>query len=602
MASVKSRRSAESNIWPGFVDAMTALLMILIFVLSIFMTVQFVMRDTITGQDKKLEGLTADVASLANALGLETQRSEGLQDQVGLLDSQLSDAASEADLQAALVASLTNERDSIAARASELQALSAAEAARASELEQSLVSARGEIDKSAEEAKLAAARREALEMSLAQARTEIDAGTEAARLDAARRDALEGMVKKFEADLAARDSALSDVQADLSQAEKLQLAQAATMLALRNELTSAVAQVSETQAELEARTSALSDAEKARLVELAAAEQLREKLRNSSAEVTAMTLALEEQRAKAEDTLTLLAAAEAAKAALATANAELATSGATALTDVEKQRLALVQANKLLGEQEALSAESQREVALLNQQTGELRKQLNALQGLLDASSAADVEAQVQIQALGTNLNTALARVASEQRKLADEQRKLADEQSKRAELEARENERLKAEATDLKRYRSEFFARVGEVLGGRQGVQVVGDRFVFSSEVLFEPASAVLGNEGRAQIAEVAAVIREVAGEIPDEIDWILRVDGHTDNKPLSGAGSFADNWELSQARALSVVKYLVDFEGIPAERLAATGFGEFQPVDPGISPEALAKNRRIELKFTER
>ncbi len=602
MASVRSGRSRESNIWPGFVDAMTALLMILIFVLSIFMTVQFVMRDTITGQDKKLEGLTADVASLANALGLETQRSEGLQTEVGLLDSQLSDAASEADLQDALIASLTNERDAVATRANELQALSAADAARAAELEQSLVSARSEVDKSAEEAKLAAARREALEMSLAQARTEIDAGTEAARLDAARRDALESMVKKFEADLASRDTALSTAQSELSQAEKLQLAQAAAMLALRNELTKAVGQVSETQAELEARTSALSDAEKARLVELAAAEQLREKLRNSSAEVTAMTLALEEQRAKAEDTLTLLAAAEAAKAALATANAELATSGATALTDVEKQRLALVQANKLLGEQEALSAESQREVALLNQQTGELRKQLNALQGLLDASSAADVEAQVQIQALGTNLNTALARVASEQRKLADEQRKLADEQSKRAELEARENERLKAEATDLKRYRSEFFARVGEVLGGRQGVQVVGDRFVFSSEVLFEPASAVLGNEGRAQIAEVAAVIREVADKIPEGIDWILRVDGHTDSKPLSGGGQFRDNWELSQARALSVVKYLVDFEGIPANRLAATGFGEFQPLDSGASAEALAKNRRIELKFTER
>lgn len=581
MASVRSGRSRESNIWPGFVDAMTALLMILIFVLSIFMTVQFVMRDTITGQDKKLEGLTADVASLANALGLETQRSEGLQTEVGLLDSQLSDAASEADLQDALIASLTNERNAVATRASEL--------------EQSLVSARGEVDKSAEEAKLAAARREALEMSLAQARTEIDAGTEAARLDAARRDALESMVKKFEADLALRDTALSSAEAELSQAEKLQLAQAATMLALRNELTKAVGQFSETQAELEARTSALSDAEKARLVELAAAEQLREKLRNSSAEVTAMTLALEEQRAKAEDTLTLLAAAEAAKAALATANAELAASGASALTDVEKQRLALVQANKLLGEQEALSADGQREVALLNQQTGELRKQLNALQGLLDASSAADVEAQVQIQALGTNLNTALARVASEQRKLADEQ-------SKRAELEARENERLKAEATDLRRYRSEFFARVGEVLGGRQGVQVVGDRFVFSSEVLFEPASAILGDEGRAQIAEVAAVIREVADEIPEGIDWILRVDGHTDSKPLSGGGQFRDNWELSQARALSVVKYLVDFEGIPANRLAATGFGEFQPLDSGASAEALAKNRRIELKFTER
>ncbi len=574
MASVRSRRSSEPNIWAGFVDAMTALLLILIFVLSIFMTVQFVLRDTITGQDKELEGLTADVAGLANALGLEQQRSDGLETQVGLLDSQLDTAVDEAELQAALVASLTRERDDSIARAGELQ--------------QSLTVARTEIDQGVEAARLAAARREAIEVALAEARTELDAGAEAARLDAARREALEGMIAKFEADLGARDAALSDAQSELSAAEKLQVMQAATMLALRNELTKAVSQVTETQAEFAARTSALSEAEKARLVELAAAEQLREKLRNSSAEVTAMTLALEEQRAKAQDTLTLLAAAEAAKAALALSNAELAALGAADLTDAEKQRLALAEANKLLGEQEAISAKGQREVALLNQQTGELRKQLNALQGLLDASAARDTEAQVQIESLGSNLNTALAQVASEERK--------------RAELEARENERLKAEAKDLKRYKSEFFARVGAVLGGREGVQVVGDRFVFSSEVLFEPASAVLGNEGRAQIAVVAAVIREVADEIPDEIDWILRVDGHTDNKPLSGGGEYRDNWELSQARALSVVKYLVDFEGIPAQRLAATGFGEFQPVDPGSSPEALAKNRRIELKFTER
>ncbi len=581
MASVRSRRSAESNIWPGFVDAMTALLMILIFVLSIFMTVQFVMRDTITGQDKKLLGLTADVISLANALGLEQQRRDQLETEIGQLDSQLDDAVNDAELQAALVASLTRERDDSAERVDELQ--------------QSLTSARTEIDASVETARLAAARREALEASLAQARTEIDAGTESARLDAARREALEAMVARFEADLASRDAALSSAQADLTQAEKLQLMQAATMLALRNELTRAVGQVSETQAELEARTSALTETEKARLVELAAAEQLREKLRNSSAEVTAMTLALEEQRAKAEDTLTLLAAAEAAKVALETANAELAATGAATLTDAEKQRLALLQANKLLGEQEALSAESLREVALLNQQTGELRKQLDALQGLLDASAARDEASQVQIQSLGSNLNTALARVAAEQRKVAGEQRKIA-------EFEAAERARLEEEAKDLRRYRSEFFARVGEVLGGREGVQVVGDRFVFSSEVLFEPASANLGTEGRAQIADVAAVIREVSGAIPEEIDWILRVDGHTDSTPLSGGGEFRDNWELSQARALSVVKYMVDFEGIPAQRLAATGFGEFQPVDAGNAPEALARNRRIELKFTER
>jgi chemotaxis protein MotB len=130
----------------------------------------------------------------------------------------------------------------------------------------------------------------------------------------------------------------------------------------------------------------------------------------------------------------------------------------------------------------------------------------------------------------------------------------------------------------------------------------VVGDRFVFPSEVLFAPGSATLGPEGRAQVARVAGVIRDIADDIPPEVDWILRVDGHTDRVPLGPGRGFADNWELSQARALSVVRYMVDVEGLPEERLAATGFGEFQPVDPGSSPEALARNRRIELKFTER
>ena len=140
------------------------------------------------------------------------------------------------------------------------------------------------------------------------------------------------------------------------------------------------------------------------------------------------------------------------------------------------------------------------------------------------------------------------------------------------------------------------------DILGEREGVQVVGDRFVFPSEVLFAPGSATLGGEGQAQVARVAQVIREIADDIPPEIDWVLRVDGHTDRVPLGPGRGFADNWELSQARALSVVKYMIAAQGIPANRLAATGFGEFQPIDPGSSPEALARNRRIELKFTER
>ncbi len=139
------------------------------------------------------------------------------------------------------------------------------------------------------------------------------------------------------------------------------------------------------------------------------------------------------------------------------------------------------------------------------------------------------------------------------------------------------------------------------EVIEGREGVQIVGDRFIFSSEVLFESASADLSPAGRDQIAGVVAILRDVAAEIPDSIDWILRVDGHTDNVPLRG-GIYADNWELSQARALSVVRFMTDQLGFPPDRLAATGFGEYRPVNPENTSEARAQNRRIELKLTER
>jgi len=245
-------------------------------------------------------------------------------------------------------------------------------------------------------------------------------------------------------------------------------------------------------------------------------------------------------------------------------------------------------ANAELAKQQTASAEAARKLALLNQQIAALRGQLGALQAVLDDSAARDSAAQVQVESLGSQLNAALAQVAAEQRK--------------RAELEQAEKLRAQEEARQLTRYRSEFFGRLSEILAGREGVRVVGDRFVFSSEVLFEPGAANLAPEGKSQIADVVALLRDVADKIPPDIDWILRVDGHTDNVPLSGQGAFADNWELSQARALSVVRYMIGDLGFAPSRLAATGFGEFRPVAAGDSPEARAQNRRIELKLTER
>jgi chemotaxis protein MotB len=153
----------------------------------------------------------------------------------------------------------------------------------------------------------------------------------------------------------------------------------------------------------------------------------------------------------------------------------------------------------------------------------------------------------------------------------------------------------------ELNRYRSDFFGRLREILSDRENIRIVGDRFVFQSEVLFPSGGNELNEMGQAEMAKLAAALIDLAEEIPSEINWVLRVDGHTDNVPLSGTGRYKDNWELSSARATSVVKYLMA-NGVPANRLVAAGFGEHQPIASGDTPDVRQQNRRIELKLTER
>jgi chemotaxis protein MotB len=507
--------------------------------------------------------LAAQVAGLADALGLERNRADALQAEVGRLGSDLSAAQAQGEEQSALIATLSGQ---LTARQGEL----AAAQARITSFEQQVATllterdaARGQASAlTAQVSDLEVARtrlisqEEALQLALAKARDEIDAGTEAARLAAARSDALMLLIEEMKAKAADRDAQVATLQADLSGAK-----------------------------------AELTEAEKTRLVDLAAADALRARLKGADAELTAMTLALEEQRKRAEETLTLLAAANAAKV-----DTELQ------LTEAQKRAGLLAAAQTALSQEKTASAESARRVALLNEQIAQLTAQLGALQGLLDAAAAKDVAAKVQIETLGGQLNSALAQVAGEQRRRAE----LEEVERKRLEVEAA---RLAAEATEakdearqLERFRSEFFGQLRDLLAGREGVRVVGDRFVFSSEVLFQPGAADLAPEGQAQIAGVAETLSEIADRIPPGIDWIIRVDGHTDNVPLSGEGEFRDNWELSQARALAVVRYMQDALGFPPERMAATGFGEYRPVAAGDSPEARAQNRRIELKLTER
>jgi chemotaxis protein MotB len=218
-----------------------------------------------------------------------------------------------------------------------------------------------------------------------------------------------------------------------------------------------------------------------------------------------------------------------------------------------------------LDTQKKITNDALAKVELLNQQLAALRLQLTSLQEALDASEAKDKDSQAKIADLGQRLNVALAKKVQE-----------------------------------LARYRSDFFGKLKEALGERADFQVVGDRFVFPSDVLFDSGSAELKPGATAQLDKLADALKEVETKIPPDIAWVMRVDGHTDIHPIS-TPEFPSNWELSSARAISVVRYLMQ-AGISPDHLVAAGFGEFQPIDSGTSDEALAKNRRIELKLTER
>ena len=755
-----SRRTGQrfqASIWPGFVDAMTGLLLVLMFVLTIFMVIQFVLRETITGQESELDALAAEIVAISEALGLEKAKVVELEGELGILTSTLDDTEATNNQQSLLIESLNSQnQENKAALDSALIQITQFET-EVAKLLAAQAASRIQIDQLQNERKSMIDQQEALALTLAQARDEINLAEQEARLRAAEREALQALIRSLESE---QREAKKIFEGQSNEIQELKVA--------------------------------LDDEEAARLIEAAAAAELRRRLKEADTELTAMTLTLEEERKRAEETLTLLAAVDAAKLeiednlrqtiiALEAANLKIgnnetelktleenAESSDAELEEIKvalaaslarQQRLELELSNlgknisqqavtvkdfneKLmiaendlavallnLGEErldwqareaesireignlrsklsDALAArwvsaqsqkeavdnlkrvlaaklvsdklneekvsnfkqkeillqkaeqqlqeqsqklsktsdsllKSQRETALLNQQVLELRRQLSSLQSLLTLSEEKDRDEEIQLQNLGNRLNAALARVASEERKkrqleqslrleieaklneitilnsnlisskvdLERAETKAQLEEDKRIKLEVAEfqrlqadRERLKTQATELERYKSDFFGRIRELVEGRDGIKIVGDRFVFSSEVLFDVGKADLSLPGRLEIQKVAVILNQIVEEIPKNLNWIIRVDGHTDSTSMVSGAEFKDNWELSQARALSVVRFMISDLGLPKTRLAATGFGEFQPVSTGSSPEDLAQNRRIEIKLTEK
>jgi chemotaxis protein MotB len=433
MATLARRPSSGAgDIWPGFVDALATLLMVIIFLLTVFVLAQFFLSELLAGRDQALKRLESNIAELTQVLGLERQANIELRDTVSSLSGQLQLS--------------TVDRDRLTLRLSELQTTAA--------------DARAEVNR--------------LTGELKEALKEVTVGKETVR---------------------ARLLEIASLKADIDALRKV-----------REDLEKKVGTLAAGLKETETEAGALRDRSKKLTAELADA---RERTLLSQKELKARETRIEE------------------------------------LTKAE--------------------LDARRRAALLNNQIASLRGELAKLSAALDASEKKAKEQNIQIANLGSRLNAALA-----------------------------------GKVQELARYRSEFFGRLREILGSRSDVRVVGDRFVFQSEVLFASGDSALNPAGQAQLSRLAAALKEISAKIPADLNWILRVDGHTDIRPIS-TPNFPSNWELSTARALSVVRYLIG-QGIDPHRLAATGFGPYQPLAEGSTEEAFKRNRRIELKFTER
>ena len=467
MPGASRRQRPAPNIWPGIVDALAALLIIIIFLLMVFTLAQFFLSEMLSGRNQALERLNRQVAELGQMLSLERTANLKLRDEVTQLSADLSASTATRERLSTQLTELLPQKDALESMLTE----------RTRERDD----LQGKLDTAL-----------------------IAASTSAAELEEAR--------KSITADKAKIEAQLGEI-AQLNRDVK----------ALR-----------ELRASLEKRVTELGTSVQVRDEALAA-------LRDRSKELEAK-LSTEQERT------------------------------ALAQTDIDKKNLTIKelgeQAQRVgedLTEEQRASATARKQVEALNRQLVALRRQLARLNAALGASEAKAAEQAVQITSLGTRLNQALA--------------------SKVAELAG---------------YRSEFFGRLREALGNREGIRIVGDRFVFQSEVLFPSASSDLNPGGKDQIAKLARTLNDISRRIPNELNWVLRVDGHTDALPIRTA-KFPSNWELSSARAIAVVKQLRRF-GVPAKRLVAAGFGQFQPLDPRDDEVAYRRNRRIEFKLTQR
>jgi chemotaxis protein MotB len=398
--------------------------------------------------------------------------------------------------------------------------------------------------------------------ALDKANEQLSALTEALSLEQGKASDLQQSVSRLNQQLAARSSERDRLASQLADANLAVQAANTANSRLQTQLTDQTKAAQAAQAQL-------SDQAKAAQTQLADAQRQLADAQGQLAEMKRQIADLDKTVAVSKDTLqaklsdlaTMANQARALEALRDELEKQAQDAGARAMT--EQQRREAVQAQ--LADEKKLGDSARAQIALLNQQIDQLKTQLGSIAASLDLQKRQDQVKDAQIANLGQRLNMALAQKVEE-----------------------------------LQQYRSEFFGKLRSLLANRSGITVVGDRFVFQSEVLFPVGSAELTQAGVSQMTALAVTIKDIAAEIPPDLKWVLRVDGHTDPQPVKG-GQFASNWELSAQRAITVVKLLIA-DGVPADHLAATAFGEYQPFGPGDAPDAYAKDRRIELRLTDR
>jgi chemotaxis protein MotB len=566
--------------WPGYVDALSTLLMVIIFVLLVFVLAQGFLSVALSSRDRALERLNRQVAEATELLSLERGQAEELRGTLGRTAEELRAAVAARDALTRSLGLLREERDRLSTERDATRAERDRLAARIADLD---LAARGGAGRIAElEGRLAEALARA-EAAGGDAAQTVRTLTEAQRALAAERTALEAARRELaatgerlsaertarEATARERDTARQALEARGREAEAL----ARDLAAARGALEAArrdVAALREEAARLDRAVQADRATIEARLSDIArlgeqvrALQALRDEMERRAAAAMARAEAAEAARDQqaAGRAAAERAAADAQRAAQAAG--VLAGEAASRAAEAERRRAA---AEAQGGEYARLSESAQAQVALLTRQLEALRTELSRVAAALDAAEAATQERDVQIAALGQRLNAALA-----------------------------------ARVEELQQYRSDFFGRLRRVVGERPEVRIVGDRFVFQSEVLFPVGGAELSPAGQAQLRDLARVLIELSRQFPPDLAWLLRVDGHADRSPIRGGGRFASNWELSAGRAIAVAQLLIA-EGLPANRVAATAFGDTQPLDDRDTPEAYARNRRIELRLTDR